>query len=46
MVDLYNALNASSVLSYNEHMDERRHMQRPTAILASRLVKFGVQIDF
>ena len=47
MVDLYNALNASSVLGYNDtYGTNGATWQRPTSIMPARLVKFGVQVDF
>jgi len=41
--DLFNALNASPVLALNNNFGA---WQRPTAILAGRLFKLGVQLDF
>jgi hypothetical protein len=41
--DLYNALNASPVLRQNDNFAV---WQRPTVILAARLMKIGVQFDF
>jgi hypothetical protein len=42
-VDLYNALNASSVLSQNNNFAA---WQVPTAILPARFVKISMQFDF
>ena len=44
MVDVYNMLNGSAVLSQNNTFGAA--WQRPTQILQARLVKFGVQFDF
>jgi hypothetical protein len=47
LADLYNALNTSSVLSYNDtYGTNGATWQRPTGIMASRLAKFGVQVEF
>ena len=43
-VDIYNAGNASSILSNN--LTYGSNWLRPTAILQGRLVKFGAQWDF
>lgn len=43
-VDLYNALNASPVISQNNTYGPA--WQQPTLVLQPRLVKFGGQIDF
>ena len=43
-VDLYNAGNASSILSINTTYGA--NWLRPTSILQGRLVKFGGQWDF
>jgi hypothetical protein len=43
-VDLYNALNASPVISQNNTYGPA--WQRPTLILQPRLLKFGGQLDF
>jgi len=43
-VDLYNALNASPVTQQNNTFGPQ--WQRPTSILAARLVKFGTQVEF
>jgi Carboxypeptidase regulatory-like domain len=42
--DLYNALNASTVLNVRQQLDAA--WLQPTQIMAARLVKFGVQLDF
>ena len=44
MLDLYNALNASTVLTYN--MTYGPEWLRPTDVLQGRLVKFGGQLNF
>jgi hypothetical protein len=44
MLDLYNLLNASTVLAVNPTFGAS--WLRPAAILGARLVKFGVQVDF
>ena len=43
-VDLYNAGNASSILSINTTYGS--NWLRPTSILQGRLLKFGAQCDF
>jgi hypothetical protein len=43
-LDLYNALNASPILSINTRYGPS--WLTPTEILAGRLVKFGIQLDF
>ena len=43
-VDLYNAANASSILTINTTYGSS--WQRPTSILQGRLLKFGAQFDF
>jgi hypothetical protein len=43
-VDLYNAMNSSSILSINTTYGS--NWLRPTGILQGRLLKFGVQLDF
>jgi Carboxypeptidase regulatory-like domain len=43
-VDIYNAGNASSILSNN--LTYGQNWLRPTGILQGRLVKFGAQFDF
>jgi hypothetical protein len=43
-VDLYNAGNASSILTINTTYGSS--WQRPTSILQGRLLKFGAQLDF
>jgi hypothetical protein len=42
--DIYNALNASPILSINTRYGSA--WKTPTEILAGRLLKFGVQVDF
>jgi outer membrane receptor protein involved in Fe transport len=42
--DIYNALNASPILSINTRYGPS--WLTPTEILAGRLFKFGVQVDF
>jgi hypothetical protein len=44
MVDLYNAFNASSILSINTTYGTS--WQNPAQLLGARLVKFGVQMNF
>jgi hypothetical protein len=44
MVDVYNMLNGSAVISQNNTFGAA--WLRPTQILQARLVKFGTQIDF
>jgi hypothetical protein len=44
LVDVYNALNASSILSENTAYGTR--WLQPTEITNARLVKFGVQLQF
>jgi len=44
MFDIYNALNANTVLGINPTYGST--WLRPTAILAGRLFKFGAQFDF
>jgi carboxypeptidase family protein len=43
-VDIYNVLNRSDVLTYNNTFGQA--WLRPTAILTARWVKFGAQFDF
>jgi hypothetical protein len=43
-LDLYNAGNASSILSINTTYGS--NWLRPTGILQGRLLKFGAQFDF
>ena len=42
--DVYNALNASPILSINTRYGLA--WKTPTEILAGRLIKFGVQVEF
>jgi len=44
LVDLYNVLNSSSILSINTTYELA--WSTPTEVLAGRLLTFGVQIDF
>jgi hypothetical protein len=44
MVDVYNLLNANTILSENGTFGPT--WKRPSEILAGRLFKFGVQFDF
>jgi hypothetical protein len=44
MLDVFNAFNASPVLSSNNTFGTA--WQRPQSILQGRLVKFGAQVDF
>jgi hypothetical protein len=45
--DLYNALNANSILAQNNtYAPTGLSWQRPTTILVGRLIKFGVQVYF
>ncbi len=44
MFDIYNMLNASSILSMNTTYGPR--WQEPTEILSARLFKFGAQLEF
>ena len=44
MLDIYNALNASPILSINTRYGPS--WLTPTEILAGRLFKFGTQLDF
>jgi hypothetical protein len=44
MFDVYNALNASPILAINTRYGPA--WKTPSQILAGRLVKFGVQMDF
>ena len=44
MVDVYNTLNASPILSLNTTYGA--NWLRPTEILNGRLVKFGARIEF
>jgi hypothetical protein len=44
MIDLYNVLNANTILQQNNNYGPA--WLRPTYILPGRLVKFGVQLDF
>jgi hypothetical protein len=47
MVDLYNALNANDVVSYNDtYGTNGATWQLPTGIMPPRLAKFAVQVDF
>ena len=43
-LDIYNALNRSDVITYNNTYGPA--WQRPTAILTGRWLKFGAQFDF
>jgi hypothetical protein len=43
-VSLYNALNANSILQYNNRYNAA--WPAPTAILTARFVDFGVHVDF
>ena len=43
-LDVYNALNGSSIL--NENTNYGPNWKRPTLILDGRLVKFGGQLSF
>jgi hypothetical protein len=43
-LDIYNALNRSDVITYNNTFGPA--WQRPTAILTGRWLKFGAQLDF
>jgi hypothetical protein len=43
-IDVYNLLNASSILALNTRYGAS--WLRPTAILPARFVKFGVQLEF
>jgi hypothetical protein len=46
-VDLYNALNANSVETYNQTFVPGSGLwPRPTAILEARFIKFTTQFDF
>ena len=42
-IDVFNALNSSTVLTENSSFDVWR---QPTSILMARFVKFGLQFDF
>jgi hypothetical protein len=44
MVDIYNLLNGSAVITQNNSFGSA--WLRPTQILQARLVKFGFQLDF
>jgi len=44
MFDIYNALNASTVLGANNQYGP--NWQRPTQVLTGRLFKFGAQLTF
>ncbi len=44
MFNIYNALNGSAILSENNRFGSA--WRTPTEILASRIMKFGVQVDF
>ena len=48
MFDVYNMFNASTVLALNNRysVTGTNAWQQPTSILAGRLVKFGVQLDY
>lgn len=43
-VDIYNVLNANPVLTYNNTFGV--NWLRPTGVLAGRLVKLGMQLNF
>ena len=43
-LDIYNALNRSDVITYNNTFGPS--WLRPTAILTGRWLKFGAQFDF
>jgi hypothetical protein len=45
-LDLFNALNANTVLLQNNVFGGRTPWQQPQAILTARFVKLGVQFDF
>ena len=47
-VDLYNAMNASTVLGLNNTFSTagQNNWQQPTQILDARLLKVSVQMDF
>ena len=44
--DIYNVLNASPVLSYNQAFIPNGNWLVPTSVLQSRFVKFSASIDF
>ena len=44
MIDLYNALNASSTLSINTTYGTS--WQNPSQLLGARLIKLGIQVTF
>ena len=45
-VDLYNALNAATPLSYNQAFIPNGAWLRPTAVLSARFAKLSLQLDF
>jgi hypothetical protein len=45
-LDLYNALNASTVLLVNQQIGSTLPWLQPTQIMSARLFKFGIQLDF
>ena len=45
-VDLYNALNSSAVLSYNQSLIAGGSWLIPTSVLSARFAKISAQFDF
>ena len=45
-MDLYNLLNADTILRQNNTYASADSWQAPTALMSPRFVKFGVQLDF
>jgi len=46
-LDMYNALNANPVLSYNQtYSPTATTWLTPTSVLAARVIKIGASVDF
>ncbi|MEP7307096.1 MAG: hypothetical protein ABJA98_16410 [Acidobacteriota bacterium] len=46
-LDLYNALNANPVLTYNQtYSPTATTWLNPTSVLAARVIKIGASLDF
>ena len=45
-VDIYNALNSSAVLTYNNAFVTGGTWLQPTSLLTPRFIKFTAELDF